>query len=51
MVKFWELAINEAIKTTKRRITHMEKHGIGASAMEEKKILQKQLRQKELLNK
>ncbi len=42
MVKFWEEEIKKAIKITKRRILHCEKHGIGDNAMKEKVTLQKQ---------
>ncbi len=48
MVKFWEVELKNAIAVTKFRIKHMEKHGIGVPAMQEKAILKKQERQLEL---
>ncbi len=48
MVKFWDVEIDRAIKITKMRIKHMEKHGMGKNAMQEKEILKKQERNKEL---
>jgi len=40
-VKFWEEAIKINIRLTKIRVIHMEKHGIGKSAMDEKSNLVK----------
>ncbi len=48
MVEFWTDALDEAIKTTKRRIIFCEKHGIGSSTIEEKFRLKTQERKKEL---
>jgi len=48
MVKPWSIAIDKGIKLTEFRIKHMEKHGNGDSAMQEKQILKKQKRHKEL---
>lgn len=48
MVKPWYEELDKSILTTKRRIKFMEKHGMGDSAMQEKRILQKQERHKEL---
>jgi len=48
MVKPWKLAREKAIKITKYRIQHLEKHGDGASAMEEKARLKKQERHHQL---
>ncbi len=48
MVKPWAEACEKAIKITRYRIAHHEKHGNGAVAEEEKRILKKQLRNKEL---
>ncbi len=39
MVKFWKVAKEYGIATTKRRIRLMEKHGKGAAAMEAKRQL------------
>ncbi len=50
MVKFWDAAIDKAIKRTEYRIKFAEKNGLGKSAMQEKDILKKQKRQKELRN-
>ncbi len=47
MVKPWSLAIDKGIAITKYRIKHLEKHGDGDTAMQEKNILKKQLRHKE----
>ncbi len=41
MVRFWENAIVKNEKLVKIRILHMEKHGIGKNAMEEKANLLK----------
>ncbi len=51
MVRYWDIQIDKAIKLSKIRIKHLEKHGMGNSAMLEKKILQKQERQRELIKK
>ncbi len=48
MVKPWDELIKKGIRITKYRIAHMEKHGMGSSAMEEKNILKKQERAKQL---
>ncbi len=48
MVRYWDIQIDKGIALTKMRIKHMEKHGMGASAMLEKNILKKQERHKEL---
>ncbi len=48
MVDFWDAELERAIKLTKSRIAHCEKHGMGKNAMDEKKILQKQQRKQEL---
>jgi len=48
LVKYWDKQIDEAIKVTKFRIKHHEKHGDGDVAMHEKQILRKQERHKEL---
>ncbi len=48
MVKPWSVEIDDAIKLTKKRIKHLEKHGNGDSAMQEKRILTKQERHKTL---
>ncbi len=47
MVKFWENELKNSIAVTKERIKHMEKHGIGKSAMQEKATLLKQQKQLE----
>ncbi len=41
--------LDKGIKLTKMRIAHLEKHGDGGSVMQEKQILKKQERQKQLL--
>ncbi len=48
MVRYWDVQIDKAIAVTKMRIKHMEKHGMGAMAMQEKQRLVKQIRNKEL---
>ncbi len=48
MVKFWDKQIEIGIALTKYRISHLEKHGNGDTAMKEKNILKKQLRHKQL---
>jgi len=48
MVRYWDEQIDRAIKITKYRIKHAEKHGMGAMAINEKQILQKQERQLQL---
>jgi len=48
MVKYWNVQIDKGIKLTKMRIKHLEKHGDGDGAMQEKRILQKQERHKQL---
>ncbi len=48
MVRVWDKLIEDAIKRTKMRIKHCEKHGMGTNAMEEKNRLKKQERHKEL---
>ncbi len=42
MVKWWARERERAIKITKFRIKHHEKHGCGKNAMEDKYTLQKQ---------
>ncbi len=42
MVIWWKDQREKAIKLTKFRITHHEKHGNGSVAMKEKQILEKQ---------
>ncbi len=49
MVRPWDKDIEYAIKTTKFRIKHHEKHGNGDVVIKEKKILQKQERQKQII--
>ncbi len=48
MVRFWDAEIDKGIRITKYRIKHLEKHGDGSSAMQEKNILKKQERHKQL---
>ncbi len=48
MVRFWDIEIEKAIKVTKARIKHHEKHGCGTNVIEDKKILQKQERHKQV---
>jgi len=48
LVKFWDVEIEKAIALTKMRIKHHEKHGCGENAMQDKRILQKQQRKKDL---
>ncbi len=48
MVNFWDEELKNAIKLTKIRIKHHEKHGNGNSAMQDKKTLVKQERTLEL---
>ncbi len=48
MVKPKHDMLDEAIKVTKMRIKHCEKNGMGKNVMEEKNILKKQERKKEL---
>ncbi len=49
MVKPWALAREKGIKITKYRIKHLEKHGNGVGAMQEKAILKKQERHQQLM--
>ncbi len=49
MVRPWDVAIDKGIKITKYRIKHLEKHGNGDSAMQEKNILKKQERHKQIV--
>ncbi len=49
MVRPWDVAIEKGIKITKYRIKHLEKHGNGIGAMEEKNILKKQERHQQLV--
>ncbi len=51
MVRFWDIQINKGIILTKMRIKHHEKHGNGIVAMQDKNILKKQERHKELRDK
>ncbi len=44
----WDVAIDKGIKLTKYRIKHLEIHGDGDSAMQEKNILKKQERHKQV---
>ncbi len=48
MVKFWDVQLERAIKLSKSRRDHHEKHGCGTNAMEDKNTLKKQERKKEL---
>jgi len=48
MVKPWDIAIEKGIRLTKMRIKHHEKHGCGNNVIEDKRILQKQERHKQL---
>jgi len=48
MVRHLDENLRKAIECTRYRIKFAEKNGIGKSAMEEKEILKKQLRQQEL---
>ncbi len=48
MVKFWDKQIDKGIALTKFRIKHHEKHGNGDVVIDEKRILKKQERKKEL---
>ncbi len=48
MVRPWDIAIEKGIALTKFRIKHHEKHGNGGPAMQDKDILKKQERHKEL---
>ncbi len=48
MVVFWSVQIEKGIKLTKYRIAHHEKHGNGLAAMQDKEILKKQERHKQL---
>ncbi len=45
---FWSDAIDKGIALTKYRIKHMEKHGVGNTAMKEKEILKRQERHKQV---
>jgi len=45
---WWESQEKKGIKITKYRIAHLEKHGDGDSAMQEKFILKKQERHLQL---
>ncbi len=49
MVKPNHELLKSGIKNTKMRIKHMEKHGKGTNAMQEKEILKRQERRAELL--
>jgi len=49
MVDFWRRELEKSIKNTKMRVKHMEKHGVGDTAIKEKIILKKQERQLELM--
>ncbi len=42
MVEWWTVEIDRAIKITKARIKHHEKHGCGKNVMIDKACLQKQ---------
>ncbi len=48
MVNFWDEHLKAAIARTERRIKIMERNGIGKAAMDEKRILEKQKRKREL---
>ncbi len=48
MVRFWDVEIDRAIQITKLRIKHHEKHGCGNNVIQDKKILQKQERHRDL---
>jgi len=41
LVKFWEESLKWNIKELKIRVAHMEKHGIGNTAIKEKAMLSK----------
>ncbi len=45
---WWDIEIERAIKITKFRIKHHEKHGNGDVVIKEKRILQKQERNQQL---
>ncbi len=47
-MKWWDIQIDKGIKLSKSRIKHHEKHGNGDVAMEDKAILKKQERHKQL---
>ncbi len=48
MVDYWVIQLEKAIKLTKYRIKHHEKHGCGINSMSDKNTLKKQERRKEL---
>lgn len=48
MVEPWTEAINKGIKLSKFRIKHHEMHGCATSAMQDKDILKKQERHKQV---
>ncbi len=48
MVKYWDVQIDKGIALTKMRIKHHEKHGCGNSVIQDKEILKRQERNKEL---
>ncbi len=48
MVRYWDVQIDKGIALTKFRIKHHEKHGCGTCAMEDKNILKKQERHKQV---
>ncbi len=50
MVRWWDFQIERAIKITKMRIKHCEKHGMGDTCIREKNILKKQERHRDLRN-
>ncbi len=49
MVDYWAKQRQIGIKITKYRIAHLEKHGNGDAAMQEKQILKKQERHEQLM--
>ncbi len=51
MVNWWEHQEDIGIKLTRYRIKHHELHGEGKAAMQDKEILKKQLRHKEVKKK
>jgi len=48
LVKYWDVQIERAIKLTKMRIKHHEKHGCGNNVMQDKSNLKKQERKRDL---
>jgi len=48
LLTWWEIEENRAIKLTKMRIKHHEKHGCGNSVIKDKETLKLQERHKSL---